>query len=83
MLECGKNFGGTMSGICTECNVHDDENHHLNHCKKWKNINLCNATEKTAFELISSDDIETLRNLIKKIQLVWNTKFAYGTMNVE
>ena len=39
MLECGKNLGGTIGGTCSECNVYDDENHRLNYCKRWKEIN--------------------------------------------
>ena len=39
MLECGKNFGGTHGGECSECNTYDDENHRLNDCKKWKELN--------------------------------------------
>ena len=38
MLECGKNFGGTIAGSCSECNAYDDENHRLNYCKRWKEI---------------------------------------------
>ena len=81
MLECGKNFGGTIGGTCSECNIYDDEEHRLNQCKKWKNINYLNSSEKIDFNEIHSDNVTTLRNVICKLQMVWNTKNAQGTMN--
>ena len=30
MLQCGKNYGGSMQSICSDCNCLDDENHRLN-----------------------------------------------------
>ena len=36
MLECGRNYKGSMSEICNECNDLDDENHRLNFCAKFK-----------------------------------------------
>ena len=36
MLECGKNHKGTLSLMCTTCNIIDDENHRLNVCPKWQ-----------------------------------------------
>ena len=82
MLECGKNFGGTMGGECSICNAHDDEDHRLNYCKKWRSINFYEESEKVQFDAIYSNDIDTLRNVIPKIQKVWNTKNAHGTMNI-
>ena len=82
MLECGKDFGGTIGGICSECNSHDDENHRLNHCMKWEKINNHHATEKVVFDSIYSTKVDVLRDLVKKIQMVWNTRNAYGTMNL-
>ena len=52
MLECGKNFKGTQSETCNVCNVKDDEDHRLNHCTKYRNINLCDDTEKVDFREI-------------------------------
>ena len=82
MLQCGKNYKGTMNELCNQCNSTDDENHRLNHCIKWRNINYFVATEKVDFDLIFSPDIEVLRHLKKKISRVWNTRNAHGTMNI-
>ena len=34
MLQCGKNYKGTMNEICNECDILDDEDHRLNCCVK-------------------------------------------------
>ena len=81
MLQCGKNFGGTIGGTCGQCNIYDDEKHRLNHCTKWREINYCDKEEKVDFDLVYSRDVNTLREVIKKLQPVWNTRNAHGTMN--
>ena len=81
MLECGKNFGGTLGGMCSECNTYDDENHRLNHCGKWKELNYSDHDEKVNFELVYSRDMETLRNTFEKLNKVWNTRNTPGFMN--
>ena len=80
MLDCGQNLRGTKPEICNQCNVIDDENHRLNHCIKFRDINLCDSKTKEDFHKIFSDDIETLREIIPNIQKVWNTKTAHGSM---
>ena len=81
MLECGKNFGGTIGGTCSECNEYDDEEHRLNHCNKWADINYLNSSEKIDFNDVHSENLTTLRTVICKLQKVWNMKNAQGTMN--
>ena len=83
MLECGSNFQGTLNKNCSECNQKDDEHHRLNHCKRYRNLNNCDITEKLDFGLIYSDDMEVLRKIIPEIMKVWNIKTSYGTMNTE
>ena len=55
MLECGQNLKGSMKETCTACGEIDNEDHRLNYCKKYKDVNLY-------------DDIEVLRGLIPKIE---------------
>ena len=62
-------------------NIPDNEEHRLNYCKVWEDINLCNEVEKIPFENVYSTDVTVLRNIIQKIENIWNTKSAYGTMN--
>ena len=82
MLECGNNYRGTLNRICNQCDDLDDEDHRLNYCAKWRNVNLYDSTEKTDFTLIHSNDINVLRPIISKIEMVWNTKNGHGTMNI-
>ena len=82
MLECGKNFKGSLKELCNQCNDTDDENHRLNHCIKWRGTNLYNECDKIDIDLIHSNDINVLRHVISKIGNVWNTKTAHGTMKV-
>ena len=83
MLQCGKNFKGTDEIKCKSCDVIDDENHRLNYCTQWKDINLLNSDITIDFQNVFSNDIETLRMIIPYIQKVWNVKNANGTMHTE
>ena len=83
MLECGKNFGGTIAGTCSNCNIYDDEDHRLNHCMKFKDMNYFNQVDKIVFNDVHSESADTLNEIIEKLQKVWNTKNAAGTMNRE
>ena len=80
MLECGQNFKGTSSATCTTCDTIDNEDHRLNNCQKWSALNLFNNDEKVDFDQIYSSDIGVIRPILSKIQSVWNTKCANGTM---
>ena len=80
MLECGNNFKGTMNALCESCNVPDDENHRLNYCEKYKDINFANADEKKDFDWVYSRDKNELRKILPRTNDVWDTKNAHGTM---
>ena len=81
MLECGVNFKGTMREICRTCNTLDNEHHRLNECTNYRELNFSNEDTKVNFQDVFSTDINVLRNVIPKIQQVWNVKNAHGTMN--
>ena len=81
MLECGRNYKGGMNEICNQCNVLDDENHRLNSCPKYREFNYFEDHEKVSFAEIYSDDMETVRRTISKIERVWDTKCAHGSLN--
>ena len=81
MLECGKNFKGTMREMCNSCNVIDDENHRLNYCEKFKNVNLFDTQPKVAFSDVFSTDMIIVRAIMKHIEKVWNVTTAHGNMN--
>ena len=82
MLECGKNFKGSLKELCNDCSSIDDENHRLNHCIKWGDTNLYNEIDKVDIDLIYSHDINVLRCVTSKVENVWNTKTAHGTMMI-
>ena len=80
LLECGKNFKGTKSEMCDQCSSVDDENHRLNYCVKWRNINLYDELEKVDFEKVHSDDLSIVRQIIPTIEKVWDTYSSQGRM---
>ena len=80
MLECGKNFKGTLPEICPACNVIDDEQHRLNNCTRFRTINLCDCTEKLDFNDIYQSDLTVVKKMIDTIEKVWNMKSGHGSM---
>ena len=81
MLECGKNFKGSMRETCSKCDVIDDENHRLNHCTIYRNVNLFDTQQKIDFFDVHSTDVNTVKTAIKHIENVWNVTNAHGSMN--
>ena len=67
--------------ICRYCKIVDDEDHRLNHCKTYQSINFYNETHKVDFSEVYSQDIDVLKQILKNIEKVWNTKTSNGTMN--
>ena len=82
MLQCGKNYGGSMQNLCPDCNCLDDENHRLNFCPKWSENNQVNTCDTISFESIYSNDENVLKTIIPVIEKLWNTKTGHGKMNV-
>jgi len=82
MLECGINYKGTLKPTCETCNTSDNEEHRMNDCIKWKCTDT-NGNEKVTFNDIYNNDINIVRSIITKIETVWNTKNAHGTMRTE
>ena len=79
MLQCGRNFKGTMSEVCNICNVTDDEDHVLNHCPKYEMHRESDTCIN--FNDIYSNQIEILRAIISTIERFWNTSNAHGTLH--
>ena len=84
MLECGKNYKGTMQELCNQCNNIDDEEHRLNYCSRFNDSNFYydNQNEKIEFNTIFSNDLNALRIIIDRISRVWNVKTGHGTMHI-
>ena len=67
MLECGKNFKGTIPDICRECGVVDDESHRLNRCVLWKHLNFSETANGVDFGTIYVNDYVKLLPVIQSI----------------
>ena len=80
MLECGKNFRGSLPDKCPTCDVIDDENHRLNYCKRWEKTNLYMSPVKYDFNNVYSDDNETVNEIIDRTAKVWNVQTGSGGM---
>ena len=80
MLECGKNFKGTMPENCPACSVTDNEQHRLNHCTRFRKTNLCDSSNKCNFDDIYENDLTIVKHMINQIEKVWNLKTGQGSM---
>ena len=80
MLECGKNFKGTIPEICRECGEEDDESHRLNRCILWKHLKFSETAEEIDFGEIYDNDRKKLSPVIKSIQNVWEMHYGNGSM---
>ena len=81
MLECGINYKGNRPDRCVSCDVIDDENHRLNDCTLYRDINRCDSDVKFDFNDVYSEDLSVLRHIFDEITNVWNLRNANGTMN--
>ena len=52
MLECGRNFKGTMKDTCDTCGCVDDEEHRLNICIRFTNTNYRDDVDQIKFDTI-------------------------------
>ena len=80
MLERGTNFRNSRSILCPVCKKTDNEDHRMNHCIRYKNNNFYDHAEKPNYNDIYSTNTNTLTHIITKIEKVWNTRNANGTM---
>ena len=80
MLECGVNFKGTMKDECRSCGTVDNEEHRLNHCINVRDVNCYDETEKSPFNLIYSENVNTIRTMLTKIDKIWNVSMGHGAM---
>ena len=80
MLECGKNYKGTMAETCQMCLVTDDENHRMNDCISWREINNVDKSHRASFSDVFSSEYATLNNAIREIQSIWELHNGNGRM---
>ena len=80
MLECGRNFKGTMNEQCEECHVIDDENHRINSYRKWKETNRHDSTEKVEFDDVFCCEKLKLDKILEEIGKVWDLEYSHNRM---
>ena len=78
MLECGKNYRGTLTEKCLTCNQIDTEEHRLNECVKLIDRNFVTNDKKIPFDTIYSTNVNLIREIIPRINLVWNVHSGHG-----
>ena len=59
----------------------DDEKHRLNACPKWENNNCYSSDSKVPFTNVYSNDCNVLRDILPRIEKLWDTKNTHGTMH--
>ena len=80
MLECGTNFKGTLPETCRYCNVIDNENHRMNFCTQWEDVNQAKQQEKYDFQDVFSKENDVLLSIMTHIEHIWELKYANGRM---
>ena len=81
MLNCGANYAMRSGGkSCGKCEKIDDENHRINDCELYRDINLCDSDEKFEFNDIFSEDGELIECVIEKILAMWDLGYGNNTM---
>ena len=83
MLECGKNYKGSLNVTCNECKEYDNEDHRMNHCVRYKSFNNHDDQTKVDFELVYNSNMEILKQIVPKIEQIWNVRNENGSMNVK
>ena len=81
MLNCANNFATKYGGkTCNMCGKIDDENHRINHCRKWESINAYNDGRKLDFDDIYSNDYEKCLDIVKIILSMWDLENGKNEM---
>lgn len=81
MLMCGNNFKTLLGGQkCKTCDKLDDENHRLNECHNYENINWVNKSEKIDFGKVYSNDREVLKEMARNMTQVWTLTYGSNVM---
>ena len=76
----GRNYKGTMSELCNVCSCIDDEEHRLNVCPKFENVNFCKDPVKLSFDVVYGDNVVNLRQIMCRIASVWNVTTGNGSI---
>ena len=64
--------------MCKTCNVLDDEDHRLNECRVYNDMNLVNKSTKANFGDVYSDENDKLNSILAHIENLWEFRYANG-----
>ena len=67
-----------MSELCHECKALDDEDHRLNECRVFKDMNLANQSTRANFNDVYSDENDKLNSILAHIENLWEFRYANG-----
>ena len=72
MLYCGKNFKVGHGGeCCKKCKMIDDENHRINYCPEYREINLHDSSIKIDFRSIHLGKDEVVDRVLEVVWELW------------
>ena len=81
MLQCAANFShGHGTKLCDICKVTDNEDHRMNACSKWAQINLVNSGSKVRFSDIYHDDYDLCLKVVETILSMWDLENGKNEM---
>ena len=81
MLDCAANYHGKYkTKICEECKVIDNEDHRINHCKRWEGINLYGTDFTLNFNSVFSNDLGEIHQTSSRLGSIWNIQNGKNEM---
>ena len=81
MLDCANNYRGKYgTKLCRVCDMVDDEDHRMNNCVRWKDVNLHGRNYSIDFGAVYSSDIKTLEQMAGLLKRIWNLDFGKNEM---
>ena len=84
MLQCANNFScGFGTKTCTVCKVIDDEEHRINDCVKYQDVNLFHSTDKIKYGDIYSNDTAECFAVVERIISMWDLENGRNKMRHE
>ena len=73
MLQCAANFSDGYGGKdCRKCWVEDNEQHRMNQCPEWRDINMLNQDKPVDFNEIYSEEKENVTKVVDMIISMWD-----------
>ena len=73
MLQCAANFSNGYGGKdCKKCKLEDNEEHRMDQCIEWSNVNLASTDRYVDYDLIHSENDEESMVVVQYILDMWD-----------